>query len=67
MHKYRNENTGSLVGIPDVEGLTPLHYACSDNNMELVELLLKAGANPKARYYKLGCSSLLQYIREYVI
>lgn len=33
------------VNILDREGNTPLHYACSCKNIEMVDLLIKAGAN----------------------
>ena len=45
LYKYRNR---PLVNVPDLRGWTPLHFACSDNNKELVELLLKGGGNPNA-------------------
>ena len=50
--KHRTEHdAGSLVNIPDgARGMTPLHFACSDNNKELVALLLEAGADPGLRY-----------------
>ena len=38
-----------LVNIADFKGWTPLHYACSDSNLEFVQLLLAAGADPNAR------------------
>ena len=56
--KYRTEHHAEpLVNVPDgARGLTPLHFACSDNNKELVALLLEAGADPGARYlYVLNC------------
>ena len=33
------------VNIADITGATPLHYACSGGYIEVVELLLKAGAD----------------------
>ena len=45
----RNEGTVPLVNIPDFKGWTPLHYACSDNNLEFVQQLLDAGADRNAR------------------
>jgi len=46
--KYR---TGPLVNVPELKGWTPLHYACSNNDKDLVQQLLDAGADPNARYY----------------
>ena len=40
-----------LVDMGDCNGWTPLHYACYDSNKELVEQLLKAGADTWARYF----------------
>lgn len=37
---------GADVNLPDKNGLTPLAYAVETNNPQLVELLLKNGANP---------------------
>lgn len=39
----------SLVNFPDNNGWTPLHYACYDNNKELVQQLLKAKPDLYAR------------------
>ena len=39
-----------LAELPDNKGWTPLHYACYDNNMKLVQQLIDAGADPNARY-----------------
>jgi ankyrin repeat protein len=36
------------VNAPDVEGSTALHWAVQRENVELVDLLLASGANPKA-------------------
>lgn len=47
----RNERTVPLVNIKDLKGWTPLHYACSDNNLEFVQQLLDAGADQNARYF----------------
>ena len=58
IYTYRTELTEPLtplVDVPDSTGLTPLHFACSDNNLELVDQLLKAGANPEAMYYSSCC------------
>ena len=48
---YRNEHSVPLVNISDLKGWTPLHYACSDNNLEFVQLLLDAGADQNAKYF----------------
>ena len=50
--KYRTEHHAEpLVNVPDeARRMTPLHFACSDNNKELVALLLEAGADPGLRY-----------------
>ena len=48
--EHRTEHAVPLVNVPDFKGWTPLHYACCDNNLEFVELLLAAGANRDARY-----------------
>ena len=50
-YKYRAKHDAKpLVNVQDsARGMTPLHFACSDNNKELVELLLKAGGDPNAR------------------
>ncbi|XRB20533.1 hypothetical protein RI054_24g103820 [Pseudoscourfieldia marina] len=42
-------NSGLQSGTPKDEGLTPLHQACYSGNHKLVRLLLKAGANTRAR------------------
>ena len=56
IHSYRTEHAKSLVNVSDdARGMTPLHFACSDNNKELVEKLLKAEAHPEARYCFLFC------------
>jgi ankyrin repeat protein len=34
------------IDTPDVDGMTPLHYACRSGGTETVEMLLRAGANP---------------------
>jgi len=34
----------------DCNGWTPLHYACYDDNKELIEQLMEAGADIWARY-----------------
>ena len=39
-----------LVELPDRKGWTPLHYACFDNNEELVRQLMGAGADPNTKY-----------------
>ena len=49
--KHRTEHAEALVNVPDIKGWTPLHYACSENNLELIQPLLEAGADPYARYY----------------
>ena len=58
-YTYRTKHAKPLVDVRDRRGLTPLHVACFNNNMELVQLLLKAGADPEIRYY--FCSSILYY------
>ena len=49
--KYRAKHDAEpLVNVQDsARGMTPLHFACSDNNRELVELLLKKRADPNIR------------------
>ena len=61
IQKYRTEHDAEpLVNVSDgARGMTPLHFACSDNNKELVALLLEAGANPVARYWSFVCVKLL--------
>ena len=39
-----------LAELPDRKGWTPLHYACFDNNEELVRQLMEAGADPNTKY-----------------
>ena len=51
--KYRAEHSEALVNVPDFKGWTPLHYACSENNLELIQRLLEVGADPNARYYSI--------------
>ena len=51
--KHRQRHAEPLVNVPDFKGWTPLHYACSENNLELVQLLLEAGADPNARYFSI--------------
>src|SRR5436190_16460006 len=36
---------------PEADGTTPLHYAVESGDLELVQLLLKAGAKPVANRY----------------
>jgi len=36
------------VNVPEPDGTTPLHWAVRMNNLDLVNRLLRAGANPKA-------------------
>src|SRR5262245_53339256 len=36
------------VNVPDVDGMTPLHWAAHWDELEVVNLLLAAGANAKA-------------------
>ena len=48
---YCKKKIRPLVDVPDLKGWTPLHFACSFNNLELVQLLLDARADPHARYY----------------
>ena len=36
------------VNVPDVDGMTPLHWAAHWDELELAKLLLAAGANAKA-------------------
>ena len=48
--KHRTKDGTLLVNVPDSRGLTPLHVACSDNNVELVRLMMNAGADPEIRY-----------------
>ena len=40
-----------LVDMVDCNGWTPLHYACIENNRELIEQLMEAGADIWARYF----------------
>ena len=40
-----------LVNMVDCNGWTPLHYACYDDNKELIEQLMEAGADKWARYF----------------
>ena len=61
MYRSRPNGAVPLFNIPDVaRGMTPLHYACSGNNKELVEKLLKEGADPKARYYCVAVRWLME-------
>ena len=63
IHLYRPEHAKSLVNVPDdARRMTPLHFACSNNNKELVEELLEAGAWPKARYCFVFCCNQLDII-----
>lgn len=39
----------SIVNVTDSDGYTPLHKACYNNNVEMVKLLLRHGANLEAR------------------
>ena len=61
IHTYRSRSNGarSLLNIPDARGMTPLHYACSGNNKELVKKLLEKGADRKARYFTVWCSKMV--------
>jgi ankyrin repeat protein len=42
---------GGLLGYQDPAGDTPLHHAVARNRLELVELLLARGADPRVRAY----------------
>ena len=53
IYEYRTEHSEALVNVPDFKGWTPLHYACSENNLELIQRLLEVGADPNARYYSI--------------
>ena len=45
------------VNIPQADGSTALHWAAQWNNLEAADLLIKAGANPKAST-RLGATPL---------
>lgn len=47
--RYLLEN-GALINLPDSEGETALHIATKRRHIEIVKLLLKAGANPTLLY-----------------
>ena len=49
-HRTGGQHPNPLTNFPDNKGWTPLHYACYDNNIKLVLQLIKAGADPNARY-----------------
>jgi len=54
LHTYRpggerRPDAERLVNLSDYNGWTPLHYACFDENKELLQQLLEAGADPTAR------------------
>ncbi|MDR3285053.1 MAG: ankyrin repeat domain-containing protein [Holosporales bacterium] len=46
----KSENKKALVNARDVFGWTPLHNAASGGNLEIVKVLLEAGANKDAIY-----------------
>ena len=56
---YLTHRTAGLVDMVDCNGWTPLHYACFDNNKELIEHLMEAGADIWARYFFDTSSSFL--------
>ena len=54
IHTYRpgserRPDDERLVNLSDYNGWTPLHYACFNENRELLQQLLEAGADPTAR------------------
>ena len=50
IHRTDDQDPQPLANLPDNNGWTPLHYACYDNNMKLVQQLLRAGADPNAKF-----------------
>ena len=62
-HRTGDQHPNLLTNFPDNKGWTPLHYACYDNNTKLVLQLIKAGADPNARYDFMflwaGCGHIL--------
>ena len=69
IHTYRpgserRPDDERLVNLSDYNGWTPLHYACFNENRELLQQLLEAGADPTARWYTLyviNCSICTHY------
>ena len=41
-----SNNKGVNVNLPDIQNKTPLHYACRQGLIEVVEVLLRFGADP---------------------
>ncbi|MBO9699052.1 MAG: ankyrin repeat domain-containing protein [Sporocytophaga sp.] len=54
---------GADVNVQDYSGKTPLHYACSKNDPELVDLLLSKGANVNIKD-SLGFTPLISCFKE---
>ena len=62
--RYSSQHGGEqLVDFTDNKRRTPLHYACHAKNKELVQQLLRAGANPYARYVLHSATILLETLR----
>jgi ankyrin repeat protein len=54
---------GADVNVQDYAGMSPLHYACSKNDPELVDLLLSSGANVNIKD-SLGFTPLISCFKE---
>lgn len=54
---------GADVNVQDYAGMSPLHYACSKNDPELVDLLLSRGANVNIKD-SLGFTPLISCFKE---
>ena len=59
--KHRQRHAEPLVNVPDFKGWTPLHYACSENNLELV-LVEEARQSPGNEAESTQLSSLVGLI-----
>lgn len=55
------EEGGATVNLQDDEGITALHWACSVGHMDVIHLLLTAGANPNVMEVDGGRLTPLDY------
>jgi ankyrin repeat protein len=59
--KYLTKIYPKCINHPDFIGYTPLHVACINSRLEIINHLLESGANPKAREYHEGEIPIFKY------